>query len=64
MSADARIMTDCELTLLQARRVANPDLYVDPVVVDRLMATAIHYRNAIMLAEKFLPSFVREQVQI
>ena len=57
-------MTGCELTLLQARRVANPDLLIDPVVVDRLMATAIHYRNAIQQAEKLLPTFVREQAQI
>jgi len=44
--SDIKIMSDLELSLFQARRVANPDLLVDPVIVDRLMATALFFRNA------------------
>ena len=57
MSADITIMSDFELSIFQARRVANPDLLVDPVIVDRLMATALHYRNAVDIASEYLPGF-------
>jgi len=56
MSADITIMSDFELSIFQARRVANPDILVDPVIVDRLMATALHYRNAVDVASEYLPS--------
>jgi hypothetical protein len=56
MSSEVKIMSDLEPSLLQTRRAANPDLLVDPVIVDRLMATAIHYRNAVDIASEFLPS--------
>jgi len=41
---DTQIMTNHELSILQARMAGNLELCVDPVVVERLMATAIHYR--------------------
>ena len=44
--SDIKIMSELEISLLQARRAANPDLLVDPVVVDRLMATLLFFRNA------------------
>ena len=56
MSSEVKIMSDLELSIFQARRVANPDLLVDPVIVDRLMATALHYRNAVDIASEYLPS--------
>ncbi len=56
MSSEVKIMSDLELSIFQARRVANPDLLVDPVIVDRLMATALHYRNAVDIASQYLPS--------
>ena len=56
MSSEIKIMSDLELSIFQARRVANPDLLVDPVIVDRLMATALHYRNVVDIASEFLPS--------
>jgi hypothetical protein len=56
MSSETKIMSDLELSIFQARRVANPDLLVDPVIVDRLMATALHYRNAVDIASEFTPN--------
>ena len=60
MSSEIKIMSDLELSIFQARRVANPDLLIDPVIVDRLMATALHYRNAVDIASEFLPSLMVE----
>lgn len=51
---DTQIMTDHDLEILQARRAANPDLYIDPVVVDRLVATVIYHRNASINFESVL----------
>ena len=53
---DIKIMSDFELSIFQARRVVNPDLLVDPVIVDRLMATALHYRNAVDIVSEYLPT--------
>lgn len=60
MSSEVKIMSDLELSIFQARRVANPDLLIDPVIVDLLMATALHYRNAVDIASEFLPRLMVE----
>lgn len=54
MSADIKIMSDEELSVLGQRRRANQDTLVDPVIVDRLYATALHYRDTIALTAESL----------
>lgn len=54
MTPDIKIMSDEELSVLGQRRRANQDALVDPVVVDRLYATAMHYRDTIVLAAETL----------
>lgn len=60
----AKILTNAELSLLRTRLTMNPTTLIDPAVAMRLLATAEHYRNGVEIAEKFLPSFVREQVAL
>lgn len=60
MSADIKIMTDAELSLLGQRRRANKDTMVDPVIVDRLYATTMHYRDAVVLAAEQLRDSIRK----
>jgi hypothetical protein len=50
MSSEVKIMSDDELVLLGQRRRANKDTLVDPVIVDRLYATVMHYRDGAAFA--------------
>lgn len=60
MSTDIKILTDQELALLTARRRANQGTLVDPVIVDRLLATTMHYREVMCLAADCLRNNIRE----
>lgn len=59
MSGDIKIMSDEELSVFGQRRRANQDTLVDPVIVDRLYATAMHYRDTIVLAAESLSDGLR-----
>ena len=58
MSHDIKIMSDIELRTLRTRLAVNPSTLVDPVVAVRLLATADHYRKAMIVASAYLPGNV------
>lgn len=61
MSAHIKIMSDDELYLLGQRRRANKDTLVDPVIVDRIYATVMHYRDAVAVASEYLRDAMRQE---
>lgn len=48
MTTDTKLLTDAELSRLGERLRANQDILVDPVIVNRLYDTLMHYRDAVV----------------
>jgi hypothetical protein len=58
MSQDIKIMSDIELRTLRKRLAVNPNTFVDPAVVARLLATVERCHKAMRVASGYLPGNV------